>query len=215
MRSFTTEALGFLVHHDEHPTLWQPRHPITLCIHVPPAALLFLLYDRTMPLEQTFAFLVMAGLYFSSAAYHTWRPNRLLRQIDQLMISWFVVTTPLPWLYHKPWFIVLWLGLLATTAVTKWYQTESSGQEKITFFALGALSALLVLLFGLPEQGESLISWKALWVILTVALYIGKLTVYHYQWYLVRNYVEAPELGHLLCGAATSSYTLLIVGVVV
>ncbi len=213
MRSFNISPL--FVHHEEYPGFWRPRHPIVVYCHLPFLAVLGAIYATTaMTAGQTLTFLVMGSLYMSSAAYHTWRPNRLLRTVDQTMISWFIVTTPLPWLYHHQWFILFWLTCLAVTAVSKWYRLERSwGQEKITFFALGALSTLLVFTVGLTETNTPIMSRTGCLVSLSILLYIGKLLTYHFQWQLIPKYLEAPELGHWQCGMATTVFAFVIAGV--
>ncbi len=215
MRSLTLNIAPLLAHHEDHLSLWWPRHPIVVYCHLPFLAMLGAIYATTaMTLGQTLTFLVMGTLYVSSAAYHTWRPNRWLRTVDQTMISWFIVTTPLPWLYQHQWFVMLWLTLFAVTAVGKWYRLERSwGQEKITFFALGALSTLLVFTVGLPETGTPPVSATGGLVALSVLLYIGKLLTYHFQWRLIPKYLEAPELGHWQCGMATTVFAFVIAGV--
>lgn len=212
MRSFD---ITMFAHHEQHPSWWRPRHPIVVCCHLPFLAVLGVIYNTTaMTTGHTLTFLVLGGLYLSSAAYHTWRPNQLLRVVDQTMISWFIVTVPLPWLSHEPWFQLLWLALLAATATNNWYHpTPRPGVEKLTFLALGALSAVLVLWVGLPLYGESAVGQTGVLVWFTITLYLGKLLVYHKQWSLVPRYIEAPELGHWLCGMATSLFAFVSAGV--
>lgn len=212
MRSFD---ITLLAHHEEHPSWWRPRHPIVVYCHLPFLVVLAGIYaGSAMTLGQTLTFLVMGGLYVSSAAYHTWRPSVLLRIIDQTMIRWLIVSTPLPWLYQEEWFQTLWIILLSGTAISAWYQGEHRlGLEKLTFMALGVLSTLLVFAVGLPLHGEATFGQTGLLVWLTIALYLAKLLVYHRQPKPVPGYLEGPEIGHWFCGMATTVFALVAAGV--
>jgi len=150
-----------------------------------------------MTLGQTILFLVTIGLYLSSAAYHAWRPDRLLRFIDQTMISWFVLATPVPFVYHNV-DIMLLLGALATLSVlNKWYQWEPSSEAgSVVFLCLGSISAFLMLTVGLPTIGADLLSFEAACVYVAILFFVIMLVIYHYEFGLIRNVFDWPECGH-------------------
>ena len=77
----------FLAHSEESPGLRRPRHPLVVFCHLPYAVMLILAYTFTAKtIGQTIYFLVAILLYLSSTAYHAWRPNRILRAVDQTLI---------------------------------------------------------------------------------------------------------------------------------
>jgi len=148
-------------------------------------------------LGQTILFLVTFGLYLSSMAYHAWRPNRFLRFIDQTMISWFVLATPVPFVYQNTDSMLI-LGTLATLSVfSKWYQWEPNFETgSVVFLCLGGVSTFLMLTVGLPNIGADLQSFEAASVYAAILFFVIKLVIYHYEIGLIRNVVESPELGH-------------------
>ena len=189
---------ALLVHNEEKPTIKSPRHPLVVFCHLPFAVCILIayLFTATTP-GQTILFLVTFGLYLSSAAYHAWRPNRFLRFVDQTMISWFVLATPVPFVYHNT-DIMLLLGTLATLSVlNKWYQWEPSFEVgSVVFLCLGGISTFLMLTVGLPNIGADLLSFEAACVYAAIIFFIIMLVIYHYEIGLIRNVFDTPECKH-------------------
>ena len=189
---------ALLVHNEEKPTIKSPRHPLVVFCHLPFALCILIAYLFTATtLGQTILFFVTFGLYLSSTAYHAWRPNRFLRFIDQTMISWFVLATPVPFVYQNTDSMLL-LGTLATLSVfSKWYQWEPNfGTGSVVFLCLGSVSTFLMLTVGLPNIGADWLSIEAVCVYAAILFFIIKLVIYHYEIGLIHNVFESPELGH-------------------
>ena len=199
MRSLhIADIYTLLVHNEEKPTFRSPRHPLVVYCHLPFALCVLIAYLFTAgTLGQTILFLVTIGLYLSSAAYHAWRPNRFLRFVDQTMISWFVLATPVPLVYHNADSMLV-LGTLATLSVlNKWYQWEPNFETgSIVFLCLGGISTYMMLFVGLPVIGADLLSLEAVWVYAAIIFFIIMLAIYHYKIGLIRNVFDAPECKH-------------------
>lgn len=211
MSSFHTNLLA---HREKDPSATHPRHPLVVFCHLPYAAALIFAYltlaDRTF--GQTFYFVITVGLYACSAAYHTFRPNRTLRFMDQTLISWYVIVTPLPLIYHEPWALPLCFSLMGTTLLSKWYEWEPdyrAGSQ--VFFSLGALSALLVFQFGLPAAGLQPLGAAGLWIVIAIVCFICKLVIYHFRKArLIPDIWESPESGHFVLAIGVTIYTGII-----
>jgi len=160
---------------------------------------------------QSLYFLITIGLYTSSAAYHTWRPNKFLRFVDQTMISWYVLVIPMSLLYHELWALPIFAGAAMLTAVSKWYRWESSYKVEATiFFTIGAISALLVIGFGLPTIGVARLSVVGWWVVVAIILFVVKLVIYYCQLSLIRGVIEPPELGHAVLWMPVSIFSTIV-----
>ncbi len=213
----TLQFVGNLLSHKEEGG--GIRHPLVVICHVPFAVVLFCLYvlatDKTA--GQTIYFAVLIGLYASSTAYHTWRPDRLLRFADQTMISWYVLVTPMPFIHTKWWAWPLFIGLATLTAANKWREWEPNYQTgSLIFLLIGVLSSGLMLFAGLPNVGAT--GWELAYVLAVVVssigLFLAKLAIYHYQMRWPRflpGVWEAPECGHFVLAMAVSIYTSLVV----
>lgn len=203
-----------LVHCEEHPSLTRPRHPLVVFFHLPYALALVLAYgvfaEKTA--GQTLYFAVAIVLYLVSAANHVWKPNRFLRFVDQTMISWYVLVTPLPFVYHESWALLALGTMMTLMAINKWYEWESSLEaSSLVFFGLGAISASLVFGFGLPTIGVNFVSYTSFWVVVAIACFIGKLVIYHYgKLRLIPNVWEAPESGHSVLAMGITIYTTIV-----
>lgn len=209
MRSL--EIYNLLAHHEEGPGV---RHPLVVGFHIPYAIALFLVYVffSKHTLGQSIYFIVVIGLYGSSAAYHAWRPEKLLRFADQTMISWFVLATPMPFIYQESWALPYFLTMCTLTAVCKWQNWEKDDTVgALVFFGLGAFSALLMLTAGMPNIGATTWSYEGLVLFLAIACFIGKLLIYHFQWHLFPDIWEAPESGHFVLSCGVTIYTILVV----
>ena len=122
MRSFTNPsmikmAFKHLRHNEENPSIYHPREPLVAYCHIPFAVLIGIVYFvfAQNNVGQNWYFGVTVGLYASSTAYHTVRPSKVLRIIDQIMIAGYVLVTPLPFVYQETWavpvFFTLWAGI--------------------------------------------------------------------------------------------------------
>jgi len=129
------------------------------------------------------------------------------------MISWYVIVIPMPFIYQYAWAAPLTVLLLVLTAFNKWYEWEPDYTVgTIVFFALGAISAGLVICFGLPAIEATLRSVPGFWVIVSIVCFIGKLIIYQYRkLHLVPNVWESPESGHFVLSLGVTIYTLVIV----
>lgn len=199
MRSLQiADIYALLVHNEEKPTLKNPRHPLVVLCHIPFAVCLLIayLFTATTP-GQTILFLVTFGLYLSSTAYHAWRPNWFIRFVDQVMISWFVLAIPVPFVYHNPDIMSL-LGTLATLSIlNKWYQWEPNFEAgSVVFLCLGGISTFLMLTVGLPNIGADFFGLEAVYLYAAILFFVAKLVIYHYEIGLIRNVFESPEFGH-------------------
>lgn len=203
-----------LKHNEQNPSVWHPRHPPVVWTHLPFAILLAGTYlafaDGTV--GQQGYFLVMIGLYLSSTAYHTWRPDWLIRFADQTLISWYIIVTPLPFVYHNPAAVTYIVVAMAASAANKWYAWERNCTDgSLVFFSLGAVSTLLVFLVGLPTADVSCLSAAGVAVQLSIVCFVGKLLIYHFQKLrLIPGYWEAPESGHFVLAIGVTIYTAVV-----
>ena len=203
----------FLAHRDVSPGLRRPRHPLVVFCHLPYAALLILTYIFSMKtVGQTMYFLVAIGLYLSSAAYHAWRPDRLLRAVDQTLISWYVLVTPAPFVYHEPWALPALAIMMVITALNKWYEWEPGFKiGSLVFLTLGVISTGVMVIFGLPTIGTDLLGPIGLLTMLAVACFIAKLIIYHFELGLIRGFWEAPESGHFVLSVGVTIYSAIVI----
>lgn len=204
----------FLAHSEERPSFVRPRHPLVVFCHLPFAILLAAAYvafaEKTT--GQTLYFLVTVGLYLSSTAYHAWRPDRFLRAFDQTMISWYVLVTPIPLIYHVPWALPVLAGMMILTALNKWYEWEPGFEVgSLVFLGLGVGCTFVAFGMGLPQIGASLTSPTSLWMMVAVACFIGKLAIYHFELRLVPNFWEAPESGHFILSVGVGIYSTIVI----
>jgi len=200
-----------LIHNEDTPNLRSPRHPLVVIFQLSFAVGVLVAYTYTARnLGQTILFFVTIGLSLSTVAYHMWRPNRFLRFVDQTMISWFALATPVPFVYHDP-YIMLLLGTLALLSVlNKWYEWEPSFEVgSIVFTCLGLISMFLLVTVGLPRIGADLLSFEAQLMYATFVYFILKLIIYHYEIGLIRKLIESPEFGHIVIMVATSHILFL------
>lgn len=204
-----------LEHHEVNPSLSRLRHPIVVLFHLPFVVSLLSVYFifTHQTVGQTIYFMVAGGLYLSSAAYHTWKPNWFLRFVDQTMISWYIVVIPMPFIYQESWSLPLISVFLVLTALNKWYDWEPNASTgAMVFFGLGSISAFIVLLLGLPIIGAPIWSVPGFWVIASAFCFIGKLIIYQYRkLHLVPNVWESPESGHMVLSLGVSIYTSVVV----
>lgn len=214
MRSLQITLADLPMHNEENPNLSHPRHPIVVYSHLAYISLLafvFLVWTEKTA-GQTLYFLITIGLYTSSAAYHTWRPNRFLRFVDQTMISWFTIVIWMPFLYQEFWALPLFAGIATLTAMCKWYQWEPNYKaESMIFFTIGATSALMVIVLGLPVIGVGFHSMVGFWILVTIVLFIAKLVIYYFQFSLIRDVIESPELGHAVLWVPVTIFTTIVV----
>lgn len=213
----TLQSIERLLSHKEEGA-WA-RHPLVVLCHVPFAlallALHLLVAEKTA--GQTAYFLVAVGLYTSSTFYHAWKPNRLLRFTDQTMISWYVLATPMPFVYQEWWAWPFFIGLATLTAISKWREWEPDFQTgSLIFFLIGVLCSWLVLFVGLPNIGAT--GWEKAGVLavvmVSIGLFLAKLAIYHFQWRWPRflpGVWEAPECGHCVLAQAVMIYTFLVI----
>jgi predicted membrane channel-forming protein YqfA (hemolysin III family) len=200
-------------HHEENPSIARPRHPLVVFFHLPYAVALMFAYivlsEKTT--GQTIYFMATIGLYLSSAAYHTWKPNHFLRFIDQTMISWYVLATSIPFIYHEPWALPALAIMMSLTAINKWCQWEPDFETgSAIFFGLGAASAMIMFMFGLPAIGASVVSQTSFALIAAITFYIWKLVIYHYgKFKLIPNVWETPESGHFVLSIGVTIYPVI------
>lgn len=212
MRSSSSLELFF--HNEENPCLRSPRHPLVVFFHIPFALVLLGIY-LTLPEStsgQTLYFWITICLYVSSAAYHAWRPNWLLRFVDQTLIAWYIVVLPVPFLYQEIWALPVLLLMLVLTAANKWFLWEPNYTAgSIIFFALGLSSFILVTTLGLKVLGTGFVSVQGISVCVATGFFIGKLYIYQKRkgrW--IRNIWESPESGHCVLSVGVIIYTLLV-----
>lgn len=206
----------FLVHHEENPRPEKLifRHPFVVFFHIPYVIALtfthFVLSQQT--LGQTIYFTAIIGLYLSSAAYHAGRPNNALRIIDQIMISAYIMSIPMPFLYHEPLAILAFCICLILVIRYKCREQEEDWKAgALVFVGLGAVSWMLVVVFGLPIIGQSLFSLTSLWVMIATAFFISKFIVYRYEIKWIPKFWEAPEMGHFLLSIGATIYSYLVI----
>lgn len=228
MRSL--QIYDLLRHHEERPNVSELRlrHPMIVTFHLAYICLIGMVYTQfsTKTSGQNLYFMVMIGLYLSSAAYHTWRPNSTLRFIDQTMIGWYVHILPYPLIYHEPWALPLTLSLMAMTAISKWYDWEGKLANQIdwlipekhyligaiTFFLFGALSFGLVITYGFSAINVELVSITTFWLLLATVCFIGKLYFYtSRKGELIKNVWETPESGHFSLAQGNNIYMILVI----
>lgn len=206
----------FLVHHEDNPCPEKLlfRHPFVVFFHLPYVVLLGFMYlglsQKTT--GQTIYFATAVGLYLSSAAYHAWRPNSALRIVDQIMISAYVLSTSLPFLYQKPLAIPAFFVCLTLIGLYKCREQESDWKRGAwIFFWLGAVSAFLLVTFGFPIIGASLFSTTGFWLLVVIACFIGKLIIYRYEIKWIPKFWEAPESGHFILSIGVTIYSSLVI----
>lgn len=208
----TLQFNTLLAHCEENPSLTQLRHPLVVLFHIPYMAMLGLMYwiYAESNFGQNLYFLITVCLYLSSAVYHACRPNRLLRIIDQIMISAYVVVTPIPFLYQEP--MALWVFAFVMSALIFYKYHETSWKiGTMIFLGLGIISSLLVIFLGLPAIDSSLYSWTGFWLITSISCFIFKLHIYHFEKLkLIPNVWESPESGHFVLSLGVTIYTIIV-----
>ncbi len=229
LRSLQFTLAGLPVHNEENPDLHHPRHPIVVYCHLAYISLLilvsYLLWGHMSP-GLVLYILIKICLYNSSAAYHTWRPSRFLRFVDQTMISWYVIVIPMPLIYHEPWALPMILSLMTLSAISKWYGWEEKLAARISwlkpkqaylvgalfFFATGSLSFALVVTFGFAAIGVDALSWTGFWIVVATTCFIGKLYFYTSgKGKLIWNVWETPESGHCILSVGASITSLVFI----
>lgn len=169
--------------------------------------------DQT--LVQTVYFTITVGLYMSSTAYHYLRPNALLRFIDQTMISWYILVAPLPFVYHEPWAIPLFVILAVLSVINKWFGFERDDDVgSWIFLGQGVLSAGVMFTFGFENMGVAIWSSVGLAVVVAIICFVGKWAIYHFQMNITRrfpNVWEPTEMGHCVLSWGVTIITLLVI----
>lgn len=218
MGSLSQKLFGLLLYNEEALDYYHPRHPLIVYCHwvlVPLlllAAVTYTLYVQVPTVGQAVYIAVAIGLYLSSTAYHTWRPNRKLWFFDQAFIACYILATAVPWVYREFWAVTL-LGILAVAVVVfKWHKGErvSTVIQSITFLGLGAVSLSLVLWVGLPAAELSLGSWHGFILLFCLFCFIGKLAIYHSHVVVIENLITPAELGHFVLAIGVISYTGMV-----
>lgn len=212
MRPFAYQITTLLMRREHGATI---RHPLIVFCHLPFALLLTLVWmflsDWTV--GQTLYFASTVWLYFTSAAYHTWRPSWQLRFFDQTAISWYVLVTPIPFIYHEWWALPMFFSLAFISTLNKWYEWEPNWQTGTwCFLGLGVLSTTLLFTSGMSALGVGLWSIEAGVATTAILLFVLKLLIYSFEGpVLIRGYWEAPELGHFVLALGVVTYTYLVV----
>lgn len=218
MGSLSQKLFGLLLYNEETLDYYHPRQPMIVYCHWVQVLLLLLagfaytLFVRVPTVGQTIYLGVAVGLYLSSTAYHTWRPNRKLWFFDQAFIACYILATAVPWVYREFWAMLL-LGTLAVVVIIfKWHESGRVNMfiQSITFLGLGAVSLGLVILVGLPAAELSLGSWHGLTIMFCVFCFIAKLAIYNSHIVVIENLITPAELGHFVLAIGVISYTGMV-----
>jgi len=215
MSSFSNKLFVLLLHKEEDFNYYRPRHPMIVYCHlalVPLlllAALIYALWIQVPTIGQLIYLGVAIGLYLSSTAFHTWRPNRRLWFFDQTFISWYILATAVPWVYRDLSASLLLLGLAVVVLIFKWYEGEKINMffQSLVFLGLGAISFSLVIWVGLPAANLSLNSGYGLMMLFCLFCFVAKLAIYNSEIVVIENLITPAELGHFVLAIGVISYT--------
>lgn len=218
MRTLTIypSLIRLLCHHEDCIGL---RHPIVVLCHIGFIILLAIayLYFSNQTIGQTIYFIIAIALYVSSCLYHAYRPDRVLRFVDQTMISWFTLATPVPFVYHNNTIMSLLAILAALTIANKWFEWEPNPEENhkvgtMIFFGLGMVSTFIMLTVGFPAMGAEIFSGLGLLLAAAIFFFVLKMLIYAFQWHLLPNLWEATESGHFVLAIGVTIFTFLVIG---
>lgn len=215
MSSLSQKLFDLLLHNEGDLNYYRPRHPLVVYCHlalVPLlllASLIYALWIQVPTIGQLIYISVAVGLYVSSTAFHTWRPNRKLWFYDQAFIAWYILATAVPFVYRDFWASLLLVLLAVLILVVKWREGERVNMfiQSMTFLGLGAVSLSLVILVGLPAANLSFDSWLGLAIMFSVICFMAKLAIYNSQIIVIENLITPCELGHFVLAIGVISYT--------
>jgi len=201
------------------------RDPLVVYCHVP-----FIIFLGICALQSSmrpgvnifFASAIL--LYMSSARYHYKTPSWRTYAVDQVCISWFILSTPAPFMGDSgPLMIsgvlaaislpLKWCEARAATACHdlrhhEWSLIESVGSY--WHLGLGAWSAGVMWWYAVPNMSQT----EALLVNVVILLFLAEWLIYHFKCEHSRlaAYFGYTELKHGAGGAATTLLTLLAMG---